>query len=137
MGLWARDLPGRARARCIRRRMCAREPDGAEWRKSRGHGGHAGNLAHPQMQCGRRRDFCLRGFRPSCCGAGRRIALESAAFLQTVASVLKHLHLLECDKAARDHLVEHRKEFIDLGFAIDNFDDDRQVLGQPQDLGGM
>jgi hypothetical protein len=35
------------------------------------------------------------------------------------------------------HRVEHRQECVDLFLSIDNLDYDRQVLAQPQHLGGM
>src|SRR5579872_7548184 len=49
-------------------------------------------------------------------------------------AVLQHLHLFHGHKAAADHSIEHGQEAADLLLAVDDLDDQRKVLRQPQDL---
>ena len=48
-------------------------------------------------------------------------------------TVLQHLDLLQRDEAFRHHLVEDRKQAVDLLLRVHDLDDDGQVLGEPQD----
>src|SRR5258708_37360877 len=51
--------------------------------------------------------------------------------------VLEDPHLLHGDEALGDHLVEDRQERLDPRARIDDLDQHRQVLGQPEDLRRM
>src|SRR3954453_10221748 len=52
-------------------------------------------------------------------------------------AVLEHLHLLQRHEAPRHHPVEHRQEGVHLILAVDDLDDERQVLREAEDLRGM
>src|SRR5262245_16953277 len=60
---------------------------------------------------------------------------------RVAVGVLDDLDLLEGDESAAacglDHGVEHRKRRTDLLLAVDDLEDDRQVLGKPEYLGGV
>src|SRR5271166_3845153 len=60
--------------------------------------------------------------------------IESTRRVLDVGAVLQHLHLFERDEAAAHHRVERRQERLDRLLVIDNLDDERQVLGEAQDL---
>jgi hypothetical protein len=52
---------------------------------------------------------------------------QIGALLETLCSILEHLHFLERDQAATHHFIQLWEEFADFGFGIDNLDDDRQI----------
>ena len=47
------------------------------------------------------------------------------------------LDFFEGDEAAADHFIEQGQEGVDLFLAVHDFDDERKVLGQAEDFGGM
>src|SRR3989442_4709029 len=53
------------------------------------------------------------------------------------APVIDRLDLLHRQQSAAHHFVEHRQEPLNLFFAIDNFDDQRQVHREPENFRGV
>src|SRR5580765_8073724 len=51
-----------------------------------------------------------------------------------VLAVLQDPHLFQGDQAAAHHAVEDRQERVDFLLAVDDLDDDRQILRQAQDF---
>src|SRR6185437_4833515 len=52
-------------------------------------------------------------------------------------AILQHLHLLDGDEAAAHHAVEQRQEGVDSLLPVDDLDHHRQILAEPEHLGGM
>src|ERR687897_913503 len=50
---------------------------------------------------------------------------------------MHHFNTFERDEPILDHLIEYWEDGIDPGRLIDHLDDQRKVLGQAQDAGGM
>src|SRR2546428_9099065 len=78
--------------------------------------------------------------RAFCCRARAPVAasMSSGPPLRDLAAAIQaDLHLLECRESLRDRGVDDGQEPFDLVLGIDDLDDDRQVLGETQDLGGV
>src|SRR5664279_3205828 len=59
------------------------------------------------------------------------------SILNSRLAVGKDLYFLESYKAAPNHLIQNRQECSDFLVAIDNFDDNRKILGETQNRCGM
>ena len=72
-------------------------------------------------------------------GCARTALVAPSALLlrPSPAAVLDHPRLLEGDQPILDHLLEVGKELLDLRLGVDDFDDDRQILGEAQHRGGV
>ena len=62
---------------------------------------------------------------------------SQAGWCLTSVAVLQHLDLFQGHESAGHHRIENRQEVFDFRFGVDDFDDQRQILRQPQDLGRM
>lgn len=51
--------------------------------------------------------------------------------------VEKYRNLFHCDQSFPNHFIEFRQEAVNFFFGIHDFDDDRQILRQPEDFGGV
>jgi hypothetical protein len=47
---------------------------------------------------------------------------------------MQDFDFFQCHQAAADHFVQHGQEGVDLFLAVHDFDDQRQVHGEPQDF---
>ena len=57
-----------------------------------------------------------------------KLLLQSGHQASSLSPIMQHLCLFHCDQAAFHHLVQHGEEAVDLVLAVDNLDDNGQVL---------
>src|SRR5882724_10941462 len=78
-----------------------------------------------------------RAFRCRACASVAASMSSGPPLRDLAAAIQPDLDLLERGESLRDCGVDDGQEPFDLVLGIDNLDDDRQVLGEAQDLGGV